>query len=345
MGRVNTRFACLGLVVVVRVASIGGCRRSTLPSALSDGELWDLSTNLSEPAGAFTISDNLVSNEPHFAEAVRRLAPKGGVYVGVGPEQNFSYIARLRPAMAFIVDIRRENLDLHLLYKALFEMSSDRSEFVSLLFSRPRPATLGPNATVDDIFRAFAKVRSSGEQHDRTAALVRERLTRIRKLPLLPPDLDWIERALQAFYEDGPEINYYGSRDVDAVRPAYRDLMTKQDLSGQYRSFLANEEGFRVVKQLHASNLIVPVVGDFAGRDAFRKIGQYVRSHNSRVWAVYGSNVGVYLTNQQTRTFCRNLALLPVPSNASFIDSRSVRSMNAKLNGCPSESKANDTPR
>ena len=65
--------------------------------------------------------------------------PSGGVYIGVGPEQNFSYIARLRPAMAFIIDIRRENLNLHLFYKALFEVSSDRADFVSRLFSRPRP--------------------------------------------------------------------------------------------------------------------------------------------------------------------------------------------------------------
>jgi hypothetical protein len=345
MRRVKARLFSFIVVLLLLVASTVGCRRSTLPSALSDAELWDLSTALSEPAGAFTISDNLVSNEPHFAEAVRRLAPKGGVYVGVGPEQNFSYIARLRPAMAFIVDIRRENLDLHLLYKALFEVSSDRVEFVSLLFSRPRPATVGADATADEIFRAFAKVPSSAEQYGRTATRIRERLITIRKLPLAQPDLDWIERAFKAFYRDGPEINYYGLRDVDAVRPPYRELMTKKDLSGQYRSFLANEEGFRVVKDLHARNLIVPVVGDFAGPDAFRKIGNYVRAHNSRVWAVYGSNVGVYLTNQQTRTFCRNLALLPVPSNASFIDSRSVRSMDAKLNGCRSEPKANDAPR
>jgi hypothetical protein len=333
------------IVVVLALVMSGGCRRSTLPPSLSDRELWDLTTALSEPAGAFTISDNLVSNEPHFAEAVRRLAPKGGVYVGVGPEQNFSYIARLRPAMAFIVDIRRENLDLHLLYKALFELSSDRSEFVSLLFSRPRPANLRADASVEEIFRAFGKVSASAEQYGRTATRIREQLITARQLPLAQPDLDWIERAFKAFYKDGPEINYYGSRDVDAVRPAYRELMTKKDLSGQYRSFLANEEGFRVVKELHTRNLIVPVVGDFAGPDAFRRIGSYVRSRNSRVWAVYGSNVGVYLSNQQTRTFCRNLALLPVPSNASFIDSRSVRSMDAKLNGCPSEPKGNDAPR
>ena len=56
--------------------------------------------------------------------------------MGVGPEQNFSYIAALKPSMAFIVDIRHGNLDVHLMYKALFEMSDNRAEFVSRLFSR-----------------------------------------------------------------------------------------------------------------------------------------------------------------------------------------------------------------
>ena len=102
-------------------------RRSTLPAALSDKDFWALIETLSEPAGTFDLSDNLVSNEPGVAENLRKLGPTGGVYIGVGPEQNFSYIARLRPAMAFIIDIRRENRNLHLLYKALFELSSDRA--------------------------------------------------------------------------------------------------------------------------------------------------------------------------------------------------------------------------
>src|SRR6266511_1442743 len=85
--------------------------RSTLPVVLSDTEYWGLIEALSEPAGTFSLSDNLVSNEPGIAENVRKLRPSGGVYLGVGPEQNFSYIARLRPAMAFIIDIRRENRD------------------------------------------------------------------------------------------------------------------------------------------------------------------------------------------------------------------------------------------
>ena len=96
--------------------------------------------------------------------------------MGVGPEQNFTYIAVTRPAIAFIVDIRRGNLDLHLMYKALFELSADRADFVSRLFSRKRPA--GPAADVDrrrDFFRVSAgraepgRVRSQPEGHPASA--------------------------------------------------------------------------------------------------------------------------------------------------------------------------------
>src|SRR5687767_10636156 len=101
----------LSIALVVCCITLAGtaCRRSTLPLELSDRDYWALIESLSEPAGTFSLSDNLVSNEPGVAENVRKLSRSGGVYIGVGPEQNFSYIARVRPAMAFIVDIRREN--------------------------------------------------------------------------------------------------------------------------------------------------------------------------------------------------------------------------------------------
>ena len=62
------------------------------------------------------------------------------MYLGVGPEQNFTYIVALRPKLAFIVDIRRGNMNEHLLYKAFIELSADRADFLSRLFARPRPA-------------------------------------------------------------------------------------------------------------------------------------------------------------------------------------------------------------
>src|SRR3954465_9026226 len=170
--------------VCVLMLAVAACRPPALPPSMSDAEFVSLVESLSEPAGAFAISDNLVSNEPRVAENTRWIQPGGGVYGGVGPEQNFSYIAKLRPAAAFIVDIRRENRDLHLLYKALFEISSDRADFVSRLFSRPRPSGLGASAGVAELFDRIASVAPSPEARAATAALVRERLAGVHRFAL-----------------------------------------------------------------------------------------------------------------------------------------------------------------
>src|SRR6266436_6052354 len=103
-----------------------------------------LSEQLSEPNGDFD-TDNLISNESsylHVIPALEQGGVTGGAYIGVGPDQNFSYIARIRPASAFIIDIRRDNLLLHLLFKAMFSASRNRVEFLSILTGRPAPDRL-----------------------------------------------------------------------------------------------------------------------------------------------------------------------------------------------------------
>ena len=124
-----------------------------LPTELADQEFWKIVGDFSEANGSFR-SDNLLSNEswlqyviPDLMKAVK----PGRVYLGVGPEQNFTYIAAVKPAMAFIIDIRRGNLDLQLLYKALFELAGDRAEFVSKLFARKRPEGLTAASSIDEI--------------------------------------------------------------------------------------------------------------------------------------------------------------------------------------------------
>ena len=324
-------------LAMILVLSATACfRRSTLPAALSDTEFWQLTLALSEPAGSFPLSENLVSNEPRLSVNAAWLHAAGGVYLGVGPEQNFTYIARVRPRIAFIVDIRRENRNLHLLYKALFELSADRAEFVSRLFSRPRPAGLGTTVAADDIFKHFGEMRASREQYERNLIEVRERLVTARRLPLSQEDLKRIETIHKAFSDSGPEIHFWGSRLVDAVQPSYRQLMTSLDETGTARSFLASDDAFAFVKDMHSRNLIVPIVGDFAGAHAMRGVGDYVRQRTDAISAFYASNVGVYLTNQQTRTFCGNLASLPTTSATWFVEREAVRPVSAKLAACPS---------
>ncbi len=303
-------------------------------AALDDREFWRLSESLSEPAGAFALSDNFLSNEPRIAENARWVRPRGGVYVGVGPEQNFTYIAAGRPAIAFIVDIRRENRDLQLLYKALFEIAADRADFVSRLFSRPRPAGVDRSTSADDLFSRLVASPMSPALLADTRARVRERLA-AHALPLAPNDFDVVDRVLDAFAAAGPAIEYWeGRADAHSVHPTYRELMTSRDLTGTARSFLADEEGFAFVKTLEMQNLIVPVVGDFGGPTAIRAVGRYVREHRQQVRAFYGSNVAVYLSKAQTRAFCASLATLPVSGDAVFVDRDGVRTFASKLKAC-----------
>ena len=326
-------------VLLLLAAAVSACGfdvdRGRLPTELSDEAFWNLSTSLSEPGGVFPHSDNLVSNELLFVHALQRLRPRGGVYIGVGPEQNFSYIARLEPAMAFIADIRQENRNLHLLYKALFETSADRAQFLSRLFSREQPAGLSASTSVHDLFAAYHDATPSGALFDATTRLVREQLVDTHHLPLSQDDLTSIDYVLHAFYTYGPDIDYGRSRPDSDPRPSYRELMTARDLNGESRNYLASDAAFRFVKDLQARNLIVPVVGDFgAPQGVITRLGQYVRQHGSSVSAFYSSNVEVYLSKQQMVAYCDNLMSLPATSRTSFITSRLLQPLGNRLEAC-----------
>jgi hypothetical protein len=326
------------LTLASLVAAHAGCgagsRRGTLPALLTDEEFWRLSTSFSEPAGAFTASDNLVSNETYLVHNIRMLQPIGGVYIGVGPEQNFSYIAKLRPPMAFIIDIRQENRRLHLMYKALFELSADRSDFVSRLFSRERPAGLGPKTSAQELFVKYETAKPVDRLYEGNVRMVRERLVDAHGFSLSADDLAGIAAVLHRFHSEGPDIHYYRPLPGGAPDPSYRSLMTATDIWGETGSYLGSEERFTFLKDLHAKNLIVPIVGDFAGPHAIRRVGDYVRQHAGRVSAFYASNVEVYLSRQQTAAFCGSLATLPYDSRTRFIGSMGIRPFQKKLETC-----------
>jgi len=322
------------LCAIVATTAATACRHSALPERLSDAEFWRLATELSEPPGAFTHSDNLVSNESLFADTMRTLRSRGGAYIGVGPEQNFSYIAEIQPLVAFVVDVRAENRNLHLLYKALFELSADRADFVSRLFSRERPAAVGPDTSVQEMFATYATVAPERRLREENGRLVRERLIGVHRFALEPRDLAWIDYAFDAFYADGPDIHYARLLPHDPPGPSYRTLMTATDVTRTSRSYLASENSFRIVKDLQSRNLIVPVIGDFGGPAALRHTGDYIRQHGQTLSAFYGSNVEVYLNKEKNAAFCVNLTRLPYNWNTYFIGSKGKQPLRLKVSAC-----------
>ena len=334
--RAILRRPVIGLVLglILQIACVGGRQApvgitGTPPDRLTDSELWQLSGQFSEAGGTFH-SENYISNENEFQRVIPDLvtrAKTGQLYLGVGPEQNFSYIAALRPRMVFIVDIRRGNLLEHLLYKAFFELSATRAEFLSRLFARTMPASLGLDATVDALFLALSQAPATEALFARNLEQAVAHLTKTHGFALSTDDLAQLETIYRVgFVTDGPYMMYRRTDGRNAGRrPTYAELMTREDGAGNQRSYLAEETSFAFLKNLHERNLLVPVVGDFGGPKALRAVGTYARTHGMMLSAFYLSNVEQYLRQDgKYQAFCASVASMPIDDSSTFIRSQSM---------------------
>jgi hypothetical protein len=297
-----------------------------LPSQLSDEAFWNMTTEFSEVGGYFR-SDNFVSNETTFQWVLKDLksAKPGGVYIGVGPDQNFTYIANLQPKLAIIVDIRRQNAMQHLMYKALIEMSSDRADFVSKLFSRKRPENLGRESTAEDLFAAYSNVAPDRQLYLENLQAIKNHLKEQHQFKLSAEDVASIQYIYSSFYFGGPEITYNGAG-VGLGRsrmPSYAEMMAMADEEGVNRSYLGTEEHFKILQDFEKRNLIVPIVGDFAGPKAIRAVSSYLKQNDAFVGVFYLSNVEQYLFQQgdDWNRFYKNVETLPLDVTSTFIRS------------------------
>jgi hypothetical protein len=331
--------ASVAIVTVACARDAVPRRPDTLPERLSDSAFWALTTHLSEPSGFFH-SENFVSNELTYQYVIPALATPArmhGVYLGVGPEQNFAYIAALAPKIAFILDIRRQNLIEQLFYKTCFELSSDRPEFVSRLFSRPRPIGIDSTATPSTLFAAYEAARPDTALFRANLRAVIQRLTVTHRWPLDTADLAMLQHVAETFFAAGPAITYdspgapsptVGGRFIGRFgprgMPSYTEVMVARDSAGVSRGYLSDEAHFRAVQSLEVRNMVVPVVGDFGGPKALRAIGGYLRDHDATLSAVYVSNVEQYLFQSDAwRRYYENLGTVPLSPASTFI--RSIR--------------------
>ena len=323
----------IGMPSTPRAASLGqAVPAATLPAKLTDAEFWKLASDISEPGGYFRITDNYTSNESEVGRLVTMLRErevKGGVYLGVGPEQNFSYIAAIRPAMAFIVDIRRQAAMQHLMFKAVFELSKDRGDFISLLFSRPRPASVARTTGIAQIWEAFFGVAMDPALAAKNRVRIVDHLTKTHGFTLTADELAQLDSVIAAFVQFGPGITTRGTMmgRGGGNNVTFADLTGwSLDASGQPQSFLSTDEHFLTVKTLHDRNLIVPVSGDFGGTKALRAIGTWLRGRGAIVSAFYVSNVEQYLFQDgKQQAFYQNVGTLPLSDSSVFIRPYSLR--------------------
>jgi hypothetical protein len=322
-----------GVLLVVSLVALVLPRRSivrqSLPERLSDSEFWNLVTEFSEPGGYFR-SDNFVSNESAFQRvipALKKQVTPGGVYLGVGPEQNFTYVAALQPKVAFIIDIRRQNMLLHLMYKALFELSNSRLEFVSKLFARRVPIGMSKALTPEQLFEELEKTTADPDFARGNVEAILHHLRERHHFQLSQEEAKVIEFVYNAFVSGGPEIRYSFPNQYAWRRfPSYAELMLETDGAGENggenHSYLASEENFQILKKIELENRLVPIVGDFAGDKALRSVGRYLREHHATVAGFYASNVEFYLfQTDDWRKFFNTLSGLPVNGDSVLIRS------------------------
>ncbi len=311
--------------VALAIAAIVGPRplaQSARPAAFPS-----LIERLSEPGGEFG-GDNLISNEQsylHVLPALARARVAGGAYLGVGPDQNFSYIAQIHPLVAFVIDIRRDNLLLHLLFKALFAVAPTRLEYLSGLTGRAPPATLEAwrGAGIDKLVGYIDATRPMSEAG---LAALRDRLDahiRATGVPLAANDWATIHAFHQQFIARGLDLVFQvRGQAVRDYYPNLRQLLLETDGSGTRASYLAADDRYATVRALEQADRVIPVVGDVSGPRAMRGIAAEIETRGLTLSGFYISNVEFYLSRDgRFPAFVDNLKRLPRDERSFMIRS------------------------
>jgi hypothetical protein len=334
----------LAILLITNATSAAGqspARAQGSADSLSAAEFARLNHDLSEEGGYFR-SDNFTSNETpylHVVDKLQKLGANGGAYIGVGPEQNFTYIAKVRPRIAFIVDIRRQAMIQHLMYKAVFHLSPNRAQFFSRLLSKPLPSpqketqkektatsNVSQSSSLDDLLAYFSAAPGDDKAFATNLAAIRKAIKDDFLVTLSEEDQRSLEYVYRSFRSEGLDIAFRMDGSRGGYFPTLKDLIVQTDLNGKLGNFLVAAEDYDYVRGMHLKNLIIPVVGDFAGKKAIAAVSDYLRKSGFTVTAFYTSNVEQYLFESESfAAFANNVRKLPINDRSLFIRSASGR--------------------
>ncbi len=306
----------LGLLLTL----VGACSRPAEKEPVPD--LSTLIQALSEPGGFFD-TDNIISNETSYMQVVEQLRPVGGGYVGVGPEQNFTYIGRVRPRWAFIVDVRRQNMLQHLLLNTVLSQAETPYQYLCWLFSR-RPLAGEdepvPTASLEHVVAALESRQRSAHLFEQNLLSIFDHIE-LLNVSLSKQDRDHIRFVYRSLFDDQLAIRFRSfGRPPMPYHPDYRALLMAKSPTGLQGSFLGSPEDYRYVRELAVGGRLVPVVGNFAGGHALRAVGDFLRERGETVSVFYVSNVEFYLLRAGGfEQYVENVRSLPLTEDSLFI--------------------------
>ncbi len=277
----------------------------------------------SEPEGYFD-SDNFISNETsylHVVDDLHRRVKAGGTYLGVGPDQNFSYIAHTHPMLAIITDIRRQNMLEHLLFKTLFAMSKNRVEYISLLFSRQTPR-FEPGGSFQDLLAAVRAAKTDEALFQKNLRTIKTALNKYN-LRLSSDDFAKIEYVYRTFWQENLDLRFSSiGRGNASMYPSLEEMFLETDRQGRQQNYLSSEDLFQWLKRFQDENRLIPIVGDFAGPHAFKAVADFLKSNGLHLSVFYTSNVEFYLFGRAAwARYVANLRAMPLAEDSIFIRS------------------------
>jgi len=270
-------------------------------SGHATSSLGALSKQLSEPEQAF-FSENLVSNEaayldsaPALLSSARAWRERDIAYLGVGPEQNLTFISLLRPRIAFVIDIRRDNLLQHLLFKSLFLDSDNPGQWLATLLGRRwrEPTEPQRDKTGSDLAELLRHVDALPRDASIHAALVQSTLRRMREqwqFEIQQTDDRRLTELCAAFFQGQLDSRFETTSERPDF-PTLQQLLLAKDPTGQHRSFLSDPTQYLWLRAFQQRDSLVPVTGDLAGPHALQAIADWLRTERIQVGLLYASNV------------------------------------------------------
>ena len=275
-----------------------------------------LSRSPTGPAGA----DNLVTNEdsvPRIAGEIAAQVPPDQGYLGVGPDQNFTYIAHSRPALSVIVDYRRKNRLLHLLHKAFFALSPTRADYLRHLTAMHPRVKVGVDSTAESLIAAFdhdGHARSAAAESRREVERYLEPLGLISE----PADRAEIERIRVRLAGPGLRARFLALPGY----PTTARMMTTVDRGGRPAHFLADESFYRRVRERQLGDVVLPIVDDFGAADGLSRLATQLGRRGPEIGLAYFSDVEFFLFRAgRFPAFIANLRRLPWHRNARVVRS------------------------
>lgn len=287
------------------------------------GLLKDLSL---KPTGPESV-DNLMTNEDSIASVMDQAAsevPQGTVYLGVGPDQNFSLIAATKPHMALIIDYRKKNQLLHFFHLALIHLSNDRTTYLEKFWARdsqPQPElTLKTPDPSDSQLSSFVK---SPFKPDMLKTLQNDVITFLSAWEMLTTDdFDNIRRIQARLAGPGPKARFLALK----MYPEIQSLIQAKTRSGKPGHWLASDDHYQTVRNLVTRYQLLPIVGDWAEKpgtnvkSTFRQLSAWLISKRLQVGCIYISDVEFFLMRgSHFSKYIANLSRLPLHHEARVV--------------------------